>query len=116
GLGQITAIDRDGNGKADTVYGGDLQGNLWKFDLSNTSATAWNVALGGEPLITTFASNGERQPITGGIRISAGPGDGIMVYFGTGRYFVDGDNEVPAQPDVQSLYGIFDNGTPVGIE
>jgi len=116
GLGQITAIDRDGNGKADTVYGGDLQGNLWKFDLSNTSATAWNVALGGEPLITTFASSGERQPITGGIRISAGPGDGIMVYFGTGRYFVDGDNEVPAQPDVQSLYGVFDNGTPVGIE
>ena len=117
GLGQITAIDRDGNGKADAVYGGDLQGNLWKFDLSDTSASAWNVAFGGEPLITARTASGQRQPITGGIRVSAGPGAGVMVYFGTGRYFVEGDNDlpVPANRDVQSLYGIFDNGTPVVI-
>ncbi|WP_202841083.1 pilus assembly protein [Luteimonas saliphila] len=116
GLGQITAIDRDGNGKADTVYGGDLQGNVWKFDLSNASAGAWNVALGGAPLVTAIASNGERQPVTGGMRVSAGPGAGVMVYFGTGRYFVEGDNEIPQAPDVQSLYAVFDNGTPIAIE
>lgn len=116
GLGQITAIDRDGNGKADTVYGGDLEGNLWKFDLSSTSDSAWAVALEGQPLVRAFASNGERQPITGGLRVSAGPGDGVMVYFGTGRYFVEGDNDIPTNPDVQSLYAVFDNGTPVGID
>lgn len=115
GLGQVTAIDRDGNGKADTVYGGDLQGNVWKFDLSNTNAGSWAVALGGQPLVTAIASNGQRQPVTGGIRVSAGPGAGVMVYFGTGRYFVDGDNDIPQNPDVQSLYGVFDNGTPVVI-
>lgn len=113
GLGQVTAIDRDGNGKADTVYGGDLQGNLWKFDIRNASSSAWTVALGGQPLVTAIASNGQRQPITGGMRVSAGPGDGVMVYFGTGRYFVEGDNDVAVTPDVQSLYAIFDNGTPV---
>ncbi|TWT20347.1 hypothetical protein FQY83_11520 [Luteimonas marina] len=115
GLGQITAIDRDGNGKADTVYGGDLQGNLWKFDLSNASETLWNVAFGGEPLVTALASNGQRQPVTGGIRVSAGPGDGVMVYFGTGRYFVEGDNDIAEEPDVQSLYGVFDSGTAIAI-
>src|SRR5690606_21909233 len=36
-------------------------------------------------------------------------------YFGTGRYFLDGDNEIPQEPDVQSLYGVFDNDTPIVI-
>jgi type IV pilus assembly protein PilY1 len=92
------------------VYGGDLQGNLWKFDISGSSAAAWNVAFGGTPLFTARTAGGEIQSITGGIRVSAGPGAGVMVYFGTGRYFVDGDNDVPANPDIQSLYGIYDNG------
>ncbi|KPN20989.1 hypothetical protein AO715_14490 [Xanthomonas sp. Mitacek01] len=117
GLGQITAIDRSGNGKVDTVYGGDLQGNLWKFDLSNIDADRWGVANGGTALFTA-ERGGERQPITGGIRVAAGPGTGVMVYFGTGRYLFDrgtqaGDNEVASNPAVQSLYAIFDNGTAV---
>jgi len=115
GLGQITAIDRDGNGKADTVYGGDLQGNVWKFNLSSTAmataGTACAACIGfngnGLPLFQAITGT-ERQPITGGIRVAAGPGSGVMVYFGTGRYFVNGDNNVPATPQIQSLYGVFD--------
>jgi type IV pilus assembly protein PilY1 len=121
GLGQITAIDRNGNGKVDTVYGGDQQGNLWKFDLRGTSDAAWgvyNFATGGQvPLFTAETGSGataERQPITGGIRVAAGPGSGVMVYFGTGRYFLSGDNDVPATPQTQSLYAIFDNGPRTG--
>jgi type IV pilus assembly protein PilY1 len=110
GLGQITAIDKNGNGKIDTVYGGDLQGNLWKFDLSNASDGSWGVANGGKAMFTAEVAS-ERQPITGGIRVAAGPGAGVMVYFGTGRYFVTGDNDVPKAPQVQSLYAIFDNGS-----
>ncbi len=116
GLGQITAIDRNGNGKVDTVYGGDLQGNLWKFDLSTLADSTWAVANAGKALFTAETGSGvsaERQPITGGIRVAAGPGAGVMVYFGTGRYFVNGDNDVPTSPQLQSLYGIFDDGTAV---
>ncbi|MEF3080747.1 PilC/PilY family type IV pilus protein [Luteimonas sp. SMYT11W] len=116
GLGQVTAIDRSGNGKVDTIYGGDLQGNLWKFDISSGDASAWNVANSGRPLFTAELPSGERQPITGGMRITAGPGTGVMVYFGTGRYLFggpSGDNNVPANPTVQSLYAVFDNGTRV---
>jgi type IV pilus assembly protein PilY1 len=121
GLGQITAIDRNGNGKVDTVYGGDQQGNLWKFDLRSATDSAWgvyNFATGGQvPLFTAETGSGataERQPITGGIRVAAGPGAGVMVYFGTGRYFISGDNDVPATPQTQSLYAVFDNGPRTG--
>lgn len=119
GLGQITSIDKDGNGKVDTVYGGDLQGNLWKFDLSDKiDADNWKVANGTKPLFQTQLSTNasgqqQYQPITGGIRVAAGPGTGAMIYFGTGRYFVTGDNEVaksPQVPQLQSLYAFFDNG------
>ncbi|MCD9096113.1 PA14 domain-containing protein [Luteimonas fraxinea] len=114
GLGQITAIDRDGDGRVDTVYGGDLQGNLWKFDLSNASAANWSVANSNTPLFRSQATTNEagltqRQPITGGLRVAAGPGNGVMVYFGTGRYVFERDNDVPASPQVQSLYAIYDD-------
>ncbi len=38
-----------------------------------------------------------------------------MIYFGTGRYFVDGDGSVGANPPIQSFYGIWDNGAPVTL-
>lgn len=108
GLGQITAIDSNGNGRVDTVYGGDLQGNLWKFDLGSDAPSSWGVDFDGEPLFTA-SRDGVRQPITGGIRVAAGPGTGVMVFFGTGRYLYAPDNTVEDNPDIQSLYGIFDD-------
>ena len=59
-------------------------------------------------------TGGERQPITGGIRVARGPGIGYSVFFGTGRYFVVGDNDVPSPPQIQSFYGVLDNGTAGG--
>ncbi|QCO68130.2 hypothetical protein E5843_10855 [Luteimonas yindakuii] len=112
GMAQVTAIDKNGNGRVDTVYGGDLQGNIWKFDLGSSNDWDWAVANSGTPLFVA-EKDSIRQPITGGIRVAAGPGTGVMVYFGTGRYVFTVDNTVPPTPDVHSLYGIFDNGTAV---
>ncbi len=116
GLGQITAIDTDADGRVDFVYGGDLQGNLWKFDLSDSNAGNWAVAFspGGDTPLFTAEIGGERQPITGGIRVARGPGIGYSVFFGTGRYFVEGDNDIPSPPQIQTFYGILDNGTAAG--
>jgi type IV pilus assembly protein PilY1 len=115
GLGQIAVIDRDGNGLADTVYGGDLQGNLWKFDLSSAAAATWNVAFGNAPLFRATDAGGMPQAITGDIEVASGPGGGVSVYFGSGRYFAENDNLVPPRPQIQSLYGVYDNGaTPAG--
>lgn len=110
GLGNIAALDTDSDGLVDTVYGGDLQGNVWKFDIDGAE-TAWSVALGGAPLFTAVDGSGNRQPITGSFEIAVGPGAGYMLYFGTGRYFVNGDNSAAAGQPLQSLYGIWDNGT-----
>ena len=90
GLGNVTAVDTDNDGLVDTVYGGDLLGNIWKFDVGDASVAAWNVAISGAPLFVATDSAGVRQPITGGIDVAVGPGAGYMLYFGTGRYFVAG--------------------------
>ncbi len=113
GLGNVSAIDTTGDGLVDTVYGGDLLGNVWKFDLRAASEATWNVALGGQPLFVATDSAGVRQPITGSFEIAVGPGTGYMLYFGTGRYFVSGDNNASLGQQVQSLYGIWDNGTTI---
>ncbi|KAF1686198.1 pilus assembly protein PilC [Pseudoxanthomonas broegbernensis] len=99
-------------GLVDTVYAGDLQGNLWKFDLRSGTPSSWLVAFGGAPLFQAVY-DGQPQPITGGIEVSSGPGGGVSVFFGTGRYFTQGDNTTSS---VQSFYGIWDNlsSTPVG--
>jgi len=98
----------NGDGIVDTVYGGDLQGNVWKFDLSGASASSWKVAFSGKPLFSAKDAAGAAQPITGGLEVARGPGNGAVVLFGTGRYFTNTDNVVPSDPQVQSFYGVFD--------
>jgi len=122
GLSTPTAIDIDDNRTADYVYAGDLTGNLWKFDISSTDNTKWGIANGGKPLFVACASTttpcafGNRQPITTKPALGAlGSGqNGIaMLYFGTGKYFELYDNYVPVSPSpqVQTFYGLLDNGS-----
>ncbi|SNT81653.1 pilus assembly protein [Stenotrophomonas sp. CC120222-04] len=103
-----TVALKNNDGITDTVYGGDMQGNIWKFDLSSTDPTDWNIALSGAPLFTATRNNSP-QPIMSGIEISTGPGGGISLFFGTGQYFAADDNAVSSTSPVQSLYGIWDN-------
>jgi type IV pilus assembly protein PilY1 len=117
GLGPVTLADVDGNLTTDYVYAGDLQGNLWKFDLTAASSGSWKVAFSGAPLFAattsscwaTSTSPNTCQPITSAPLLGpALPGmTGTMVYFGTGRLFATGDLATTAS---QALYGILDNG------
>jgi len=109
GLINIAPIALQNNdGIADTVYGGDMQGNLWKFDLSDTNIANWKVALDGVPLFTAVRDN-KPQPIMSGLEVTSGPAGGVSIYFGTGQYFAADDNAVSSSSPVQSLYGIWDN-------
>lgn len=105
GLGAPLAIDRDRNGSIDTVYAGDLKGNLWKFDLSSDSASGWLIAYGGRPLFTALADNGVRQPVTARGDAMAHPLGGVLVVFGSGRFMAPSDASNVVE---QSLYGIWD--------
>ena len=114
GIGQIAAIDVNGDGRTDTVYGGDYHGRLWKFDLGIANVTgvsppsSWGVAFSGAPLFVAKDSLGNPQPITSGFEVAPGPLGGAMVYFGTGSYMLTSDNTPLPTPFVHSLYAIWD--------
>ncbi|MEJ2167859.1 MAG: PilC/PilY family type IV pilus protein [Desulfobacterales bacterium] len=114
GLSSPIAIDVDSNHTADYVYAGDLLGNLWKFDLHETSAGNWDVAYndpGGDPAPVFQAKNfsGHPQPITSkpDVMYHCSKPAGYMVTFGTGRYLAELDLE---SSETYSVYGIWDYG------
>ncbi len=115
GLSTVAPVDVDGDYVVDYIYGGDLFGNLWKFDLSNTNANQWKVAFGStntpKPLFrarfdATDASTA--QPITVRPQIGRHPtGSGYLIYFGTGKYLELGDNQTTGET-TQTFYAVWD--------
>jgi len=110
GLSEPTLIDIDNDGVIDYAYAGDLQGNLWKFDLTSNTAASWGVAHSA-PLYKACASKNctasTFQPITAPLKVKYHPDSGVMIYFGTGKYFETGDNTAIGQT-TQTFYGIWD--------
>jgi type IV pilus assembly protein PilY1 len=111
GLSAPRGWDDDGNGTVDYVYAGDLKGNLWKFDLSASSNTGWKVANSDSPMFVATDASDKRQPITAGLGLARDPTTSKRwVFIGTGKFLEDGDI---LTTDVQSMYGIIDDGTVV---
>ena len=113
GLAGTLMVDNTGNGAADTIYAGDYQGNMWRFE-QDISAGTWSVGNGGEPIFKATDTTGKAQSITSGVYAVANPLGGTMVIFGTGRYLNanDGDETqigLGSRPDVDTIYGIWDS-------
>ncbi|WP_241688218.1 pilus assembly protein [Pseudoxanthomonas composti] len=101
--------DEDGNGTLDTIYAGDMLGNVWKFSLTG-GAGSWDGASKMKKLFSA-ARGGVVQPITGGLMVGVEPSTfKTWVFFGTGRFITVGDI---IDKSVQSLYGIVDSGATV---
>ncbi len=95
------------------AYAGDLRGNLWKFDLTHASNNSqWKVDFSGEPFFRTLrgASGAIQQPITAPLEIGRHANGGYMIYFGTGKYFMNNDSVTTS---TQSFYGLRDNGSRI---
>lgn len=98
-------------GEVKSLYAGDLQGNVWKFDLSEGLSTQnisdGKILRGGTtPMFTATAPSGTRQPITTPPLI-ANTGQGAhMVVVGTGKFMESND---PNTTGVQSIYGLWDD-------
>lgn len=116
GLSSPFAADADGDQVADFVYAGDLEGNLWKFDLSADDETKWNIGSNGSPLFqAAYREKGSGkggstvpQPITSAPTVGPGPKAGtLMVYVGTGKYVETGLTDKNST-DVQSFYALVD--------
>ena len=109
GLFTPRPLDVNDDGKVDYVYAGDMCGNMWKFDLSDSSASAWQVAEFAEgrvPLYTAQDATGVRQPITSAPLLKPNTSKGgLMVAFGTGRNMTEPDR-VSVTP--QTFYSVLD--------
>lgn len=114
GLATPAVVDIDGDFVADYVYAGDLFGNLWRFDLTGPSPSAWKVTPttgGGTPIFKARSPGAppKAQPITVMPVVTRHPAGlgGVMIYFGTGKYIETGDNTATGQP-TQTFYAIWD--------
>ncbi len=104
GLAKINAYvtEAESNNEAKFVYGGDLLGNLWRFDI-NTAQSGTNpfkVAALKDP-------SGNTQPITVRPELAEISGKRIL-YVGTGKYLGTSDLTDTQQ---QSIYAISDDST-----
>ncbi|MES2207157.1 MAG: PilC/PilY family type IV pilus protein [Pseudomonadota bacterium] len=109
GLSTPTPVDIDLDGKVDFAYAGDLNGNLWRFDLRGDPAT-WSVTriFRAVDSVTNTAQS-----------ISTAPSimyhctkTGVIVVFGTGQYFAQNDGDTT---QIQSMYGISDDLTNLNL-
>lgn len=120
GLITPAAVDVDGDFVTDYIYAGDLNGDLWKFDVTGGNTAGWGLAFGGQPLF----DGSSNQPIT--VRPAfkfhpQGKNNGGLLIFGTGKYLENLD-KLGSSP-TQTLYAVWDraavrpgrSGTASGI-
>jgi len=123
GIAEISAVDADGDGIVDYVYGGDLLGNVWRFDLTAATPSGWKVSTYGatsaKPLFTALNSANGAQPITTAPIVAAVPtasGTRMMVYFGAGRLAPMGATYgATYATGQQAFYGIWDWDWPASL-
>jgi type IV pilus assembly protein PilY1 len=118
GLSSVIVVNSYGqvSAAANTVYAGDLQGNLWRVDISNSNPAQWVVSVAYQ----ARDPGGNAQPITVQPAVALNPEFprllGTMVYFGTGQLLGIGDL---ATTQTQTIYGVFDaptgSATPLGF-
>jgi type IV pilus assembly protein PilY1 len=111
GLSTPKLFDNNNDKIIDFVYAGDLQGNLWKFDLTATSPSSWGLGNGGNPLFTARNGSGQVQPITAQPTIGGHASGGVLIYFGTGSYLTNSDL---SDNTIQSFYAIWDKPSASG--
>ena len=100
GLSAPALVDEDKDGDADFAYAGDIDGDLWKFDLKK------------KELAYKLYDGLATQPITTAPDVANHPETGHLVLFGTGRLYTYEDL---TDVSVQALYGIHDDGDAASL-
>ncbi|MCU7915460.1 MAG: hypothetical protein KZQ65_06040 [Candidatus Thiodiazotropha sp. (ex Gloverina cf. vestifex)] len=119
GLSTPAVVDLGADSIADRVYAGDIKGNLWVFDISDTTSSNWGIptSYSGNPLIAVKNTTNAEQPITSQpivilhpIERHSNTSPNTMVYFGTGQYLAEND---PISTEENTFYGVWDDGTHI---
>jgi type IV pilus assembly protein PilY1 len=110
GLAPPLAIDANRDGLTDYVYAGDLQGNMWKFDLRDPSFALWQDPTRRVKLTQAREGTAALAPVQAiTARADAIPhptGRGYIILFGTGKYLETADRVAPH--GLETFYGIWD--------
>lgn len=109
GMSTPNVVDVDGDNVFDYVYAGDLEGNMWKFNIKDTDPNNWGLSY-NSALFKAKDASGNNQPITlrPDVMLHCKVGlPGYMVVFGTGKYLGTTDTSTTS---VQTIYGIWDYG------
>jgi type IV pilus assembly protein PilY1 len=108
GLSSVMAMNSYGSlsGQSNVAYAGDLQGNLWRINMSSANPASWTATV----LFQARDPGGTPQPITVVPAVTMNPLypqlKGAMVYFATGQLLSITDL---TNTQVQTVYGIYDN-------
>jgi type IV pilus assembly protein PilY1 len=115
GLSSPQLIDLNGDGRVDVAYAGDLQGNLWKFNLTNASDANWSTSFNNQPFFVAKGPGSAARPaatvqqaITSAPYWMPHPLGGIMISVGTGRNLIDSDRTSTA---TDTYYALWDKST-----
>jgi type IV pilus assembly protein PilY1 len=106
GIAYVSSADLDGDHVTDYAYAGDLNGNVWRFDLTNSDPTKWAVTATQVYILPSA------QPITSKIAVvsvNSTPNQRVMLEFGTGRQIpLSNTSAATYSQSQQSLYGVWD--------
>lgn len=114
GMSTLAPVSNDGS-TVDVIYGGDLYGNVWKFDLSDHDPANWRLAYKlfqacRRSVLSSPCSVGDIQSVTSRLAVSEDSQGRNMVFFGTGKDFELADK---SDTSVQTFYGVVDKGSEV---
>ena len=95
------------NQTLEQIYGGDLLGNVWRFDVSSSDPGAWKV----EKFADLASTDGSAQSVTTAPQIEVDFANGVdrYVMIGTGRLLHEDDLATYGE-QVQTMY-VFRDGT-----
>jgi hypothetical protein len=102
GLSSPTLVDTDFDGRVDYAYAGDLDGNLWRFNLTGSNASAYSVSS------IALDSSTPKKSITVAPVVYPHPSGGRMVVVATGRMLLASD---ASDTSAHFVFGAWD-GAP----
>ena len=111
GLMGANWVDTNNDGKADFIYGTDLLGRVWKFDVRSATTSDWKSAFmsGTTPIPLFEAKSGtDRLAITSSPVLTTPDYGGIMVHFGTGRAISNTSSDFPDATKTQRVISVYD--------
>lgn len=112
GMSTLAPVSDDGK-TVNIIYGGDLYGNVWKFDLNDIDSTKWKQAYRVfQACQKSSCKADEIQPITSRLAVSEDKSGNNMIYFGTGKDFEFSDK---SSTSPQTFYGIVDSGSEITL-